>query len=546
MRQKNLAHGIAVGIIIALAGGLAVGLAGCENSAGSGGAGAAAGGTGQVYIGFARSGGAVRTVVPDEAELQALTIKVTFTGPGGTIEKTFDRQGGTVVLAAGSWRLTAKACGPDRLRAIAGETLQVKSGGTHNIAMTACIGIKSEADLSAALGAGGLPGIGHDTTSGKGDLLVLEKDITLNSAVTLSTAAPFTLVSEPGARRTLTRWSAASVIALPAGASLTLGGESGELIINNAGQPGGMFRKGGSLFGTAGFGDLVLGSSASIINAACSVTTSGEWAAAVQAVNESLALDGGYIIDIGTSSFSLPTSGDSANPRLRSGAVLALKGSGTINQQSGSSGDFLAIDSGVTLTLDGPTLSGNTTDGSVVFVAGGATFTLKNGIIRGGVSSTGGGGVFVSGTFSMSGGTITGNTASQGSGVMNGDGGVFNMSGGEISLNTSSLAEGAAVSTSGDFFMSGGTITRNESSGCSGVYVIFGGIFTMSGGTITNNTSTSLTAVGIGVHISSTGSFICNLPAPQSSISANTKPDGTEANVYGGEIIINGVPGTWW
>jgi hypothetical protein len=410
--------------------------------------------------------------------------------------------------------------------------------------MTACIGIRSEADLAAALSAGGVPGIGHDTASGKGDLLVLENDITLQSAITMSTVTPFTLVSGPGTSRTLTRGSAASVIALPAGASLTLGGESGELIINNAGLPGGMFRKGGGTPpGTASFGNLVFGRNASVINAACSVTTSGEWAAAVQAVNESL---GGCVIDV-AGSFYLPASGDPVNPNLESGADLTLKGSGTINQESGISGEVLIVNSGVTLTLDGPTLCGNATDGSVVHIASGGIFTLKNGIIRGGTSSIGGGGVFVYGTFFMSGGTITGNTAPQGSGVING--GVFYMSGGEISENTSSLAQGAAVSTSGDFFMSGGTITRNEGIGCSGVYVIYE-TFTMSGGTITNNTSTSPTADGVGVYISSGGSFICNLPVPQSSISGNTNAGGMEANVYvdgaGGEIIINGAPGTGW
>jgi hypothetical protein len=388
---------------------IAFSFAGCENPAGSG--------EGQVYVGFAKAGS--RTVVPDDTELKTLTIKVTFTGPGGTIEKTFDRQGGTVNLAAGSWRLTAKAYSAGRLRAMAEETVQVKSGRIHDISMTACIGIRSEADLAAALSVGGLPGIGHDIASG--DLMVLENDITTGPI----TAAP-----------------------------------------------------------------------------------------------------GNY----------------------------TLTGSGTINQQSGSSGNFLTVNSGVTLTLDGPTLHGSTTNGSVVRVEDGGTFALKNGIIRGGTGdgSSGGGGVMVYGTFFMSGGIITGNTASQGSGVMNRDGGTFYMSGGEISENTSPPSLGAVI-TMGDFFMSGGTITRNRGgssdTSCSGVFVL-DGTFTMSGGTITNNTSDSdsSAAGGVGVYIRG-GRFICDLPAAQSSVSGNTRAGGEAANVYnvagiGGEIIINGVPGT--
>jgi hypothetical protein len=425
--------------------------------------------------------------------------------------------------------------------------------------MTACIGIKSEAELAAALGAGGVSGIGHDTASGKGDLLVLENDFTLNNAVTVDTVTPFTLISGPGTSRTVTRGS--GTLILPAGASLTLGrdGESGGLIIDNAGRSGGMFRKGGALSGTVSSGSLAFGGNTSIINAACSLTASGGWAAAVQAVNESL---GACVIDIGTGNLDLPPSGETGNPELESGADLTLKGSGTISLSG--QGRLFTVNNSVTLTLDGPTLQGQSANtDSLVFVEGG-TFAMKDGSITGNQASSGGGVYAHNGSIAMSGGTISGNSATVGGGGVyitssvnftmsggfisnntGGEGGVvvvygtFNMSGGTISGNSATGSGGGVYVFRRGFTMSGGTITGNTASGNGGGVCISDATFTMSGGIIRENTSYN---GGGGVSVTNNSTFNLDRPASVSSFTLNTA-SGTGPNVFcdaNSTIKING------
>jgi hypothetical protein len=439
---------------VALIVALAFSFAGCENSAGSGGA--AAGGMGQVYIGLARSGGAARTVVPDEAELQSLTIKVTFTGPGGTIEKTFDRQGGTVSLAAGSWQLTAKAYNADRLRAIAEETLQVKSGGTYNIAMTACIGIKSQAELAAALGASGLPGIGHDTASGKGDLLVLESDITTG-----------TIDIAPGN------------YTLAGGRTITLSGQ-------------------GSLF---------------TVNSGVTLTLDGPALRGGASNNDSL-------VYVNSGTFAMKDGSITGNSATRGGGVYARNGS---------------------IAMSGGTISGNsaTDGGGGVYISGTVNFTMSGGFIS---DNTGGegGGVVVYGTFNMSGGTISGNSATgSGGGVYVFRGG-FTMSGGTISGNSTTDSGGGMYVFRGGFTMSGGTIKSNQAPNSGGgAAVDDDSTFTMSGGTITENTSYN---GGGGVSVTNSSTFNLNSPAGVSSITLNNI-SGTGSNVFcdaNSMIKING------
>jgi hypothetical protein len=143
-------------------------------------------------------------------------------------------------------------------------------------------------------------------------------------------------------------------------------------------------------------------------------------------------------------------------------------------------------------TMNGGTISGNSTDGSGggVWVDNGGSFTMSGGTISGN-SAIDGGGVQVIGSFTMSGGTITGNLAeSDGGGVLVIHGS-FTMNGGTISGNSARLGGGVDIGDGSRFTMSGGIISGNEVVSTSvfnglggGVYVWGSCRFVKTGGTI--------------------------------------------------------------
>ena len=165
--------------------------------------------------------------------------------------------------------------------------------------------------------------------------------------------------------------------------------------------------------------------------------------------------------------------------------------------------DYLFVKSGqyITLDLNGHTidrgLSEQEIDGYVISVAGNLTIKDSSGDnsgkITGGHNMGDGGGVYVinGGAFTLEGGTITGNTtANYGGGVYVNDG-EFTMSGGSMTGNSASCGGGVYVSiykSVATFTMSGGTIKDNNGENGGGVYV-FGGTFTMSDGMITGNSA---------------------------------------------------------
>jgi len=141
-----------------------------------------------------------------------------------------------------------------------------------------------------------------------------------------------------------------------------------------------------------------------------------------------------------------------------------------------------------------------------------------------------GGGVNVyGGIFTMRGGKISGNKAnSGGGGGVYTAGGKFEMNGGEISGNTAILGGGVFV----------GNIAANT--GCT---------FTMSGGTITGNTATSTSIGGGGIFVAGTSALVLSGSATKASISGNTAPITSLAQVYrlaGASISGSDTGGEGW
>jgi uncharacterized repeat protein (TIGR02543 family) len=206
-------------------------------------------GDGLAEVRIGPAGGNARTVRPGESELAGMLVKVTFSGHGKAIEKTFGSEGGKVRLTAGTWQLLSKAYIGGRLRGIADETVSLKPGSSHTIVLDTCIGIKNHDDFYVALG-NGINGIGHDDKT-KGDLLVLEADVELYNGINVDCDVPFTIIAEPGTTRTIKRANAAACINVTGtDASITLGREknSGLLIIDGNNINGELFKNtGGAL-----------------------------------------------------------------------------------------------------------------------------------------------------------------------------------------------------------------------------------------------------------------------------------------------------------
>ncbi len=186
---------------------------------------------------------------------------------------------------------------------------------------------------------------------------------------------------------------------------------------------------------------------------------------------------------------------------------------------------------GGTFTMNGGSITGNTTNGGVQVAGGkfymnggeitlntdgyggvyvnGGEFTMSGGKITQNISTHYSGGVYVkSGTFTMNeGGEITGNTGKNGGGVHVGSSGIFNMTGGKITGNTNSDANGGSgvylEAYGSTFNMNGGEITGNTNSaenGGGGVYVNHLSTFKMTNGKITGNTNSAADGGG-GVHV---------------------------------------------
>ena len=214
---------------LALLGGCDSGLGGFSDSGGSSsGSGSGSAGLPPIRIVGSSSGRAVqashgpeRTAVPAASE--NLKVSLTLTGgPGGPHTAEFGSEGGTMTVTPGTWTLTAEARSNGRLRAFqeqGPQTITINEGGTHSIAMKACIGVSTYQDLDAAL-----EGTLYTPDRTNGDLIVLENDITYDTAANAhltNVMGNATIIATLGQTRTIT--GAAFSIDGSVGASLTLG-----------------------------------------------------------------------------------------------------------------------------------------------------------------------------------------------------------------------------------------------------------------------------------------------------------------------------------
>jgi uncharacterized repeat protein (TIGR02543 family) len=274
------------------------------------------------------------------------------------------------------------------------------------------------------------------------------------------------------------------------------------------------------------------------------VADASDWADAINAANSASSL---YPIYIGANSFSVLASGGSNNPALANYAQIGITGSGTIRLETGAQGNLLNIPDYASVTLNGPTLEGHSTNNSSLVRVSGGAFTLQNGTIKNNHSNaylSGGVDVLSGGSFIMHNGSITNNTS--GSATVAGTGGgvavagSFTMNGGSITNNTTGDSwtptpgyGGGVHITSGSFTMNGGSIAGNTAYDGGGVFV--GGAFIMDGGSITNNTANN---TGGGVYVY--GNFTLDTPASTASVDGNSS-NNVAVGLYNG--IIDGTAG---
>jgi hypothetical protein len=272
--------------------------------------------------------------------------------------------------------------------------------------------------------------------SGDSVITLLKETITFTNTVNIANGKNITFTVQNGETYTIKRASSsmtAALFAVASGASLTLDGSGGGMIIDGA---------------DAG--------------AAALISVTGAFA-----MKDGVTLKGGK----------------KGGVAVNNGGEFTMSG-GEIsgNTAETTSGGGVYIESNGKFNMSDGTISGNTATvyGGGVYIESNGKFDMSGGEISGnGAVGFGGGGVYVAGgEFTMSGGTIGGNAAeSTGGGVCVKDSGEFTMSGGEINWNTATFGGGVYVSGS-EFTMSGGTIGGNTATSLgTGVH----GAFTKTG-----------------------------------------------------------------
>ncbi len=221
------------------------------------------------------------------------------------------------------------------------------------------------------------------------------------------------------------------------------------------------------------------------------------------AKNANITLSGTMTIDRAVTLYfydsTITKTGNGSLFKVASGGSLTLAGSGTLTRPSGT-GSGVTVNSGGKLVLNGVDITGFSTasgsNGGGVLLNG--EFVMNSGSITGCKSQAsgiigGGGAVWVgaSAKFTMNGGTISGNTSSGAGGAIYNNGN-FEMRGGKIEGNeVTSLAAATAwggaiynASQTSSVTISGGEITGNI--GLGGVHSR-NGLLTVTGGAIYRN-----------------------------------------------------------
>ncbi|GHV69150.1 hypothetical protein AGMMS49928_10530 [Spirochaetia bacterium] len=558
MKKRNVQNSLMpfmLGIVLALLGGCDSGLGGFSGAVGIG---DTSGGMGEIRIGPGGQGQSL-TALPT-TELDTMTYDVWLTGPSGPIDpQSFGPAGGSILLASGSWDITAKAYIMDgntrRLRGIAEDTITVSPGKTHTVKMKSCIGVTTAAELKDIFTPS--PNTTDDTlynryppdtTSGAGDLIVLEnKSISINEGnITATVAATgiisigevttgvprhVTIIAEPGTTQTLT----SAAFTVEDGASLTLGKTeyTGKLVFDGGGIDYGDLNGGYGAFALH-----ITGGSSLTINGNTEITNcknrNGKGGAITLAYDSSLTINGGEIY--ANENTESTTDKSFGGAIYVDGSTFVMNG-GTIRNNSAKNkggGVYIATITNpytASFTMNGGTIKDNSADveGGGVYVEeiGGrkATFTMETGsTISGNTAGGFGGGVWNNGEFIMLGGTISNNTVT--TDFRNG------IAGGGIYINSDS----SSIFT----MMTGSTVTGNKviSTESSGGSADGGGIWgvnlSINGGTISNNEASSDTgpASGGGIFVTTVGTSGGFGLSGGASISGNT------ASTNGGGVYV--------
>ncbi|MDR1576600.1 MAG: hypothetical protein LBS37_11390, partial [Treponema sp.] len=534
---------------------------------GGGQGGGAQGGIGTIRIGLglgsagsaagAAGGKSVRTAVPDAAELTGITFKVHLTGPGGTIDRDFGPQGGTIDVAAGSWDIIVKAYNSEpRLRGLAEQTISVAPGGSQTISVTAVIGVKSEADLMDVLDFFA-SGLYNDSDTSRENLIVVEQDFDITQFIHIGNPCKYTVIAEPGATRTIRRLSSSGYPAFinVGDGVLTLGraGETGKLLFDGQGiaSPGGagflQAHSNGSVIidgnteitrmqDSNGYTAILCENrvemrGGKITNCVSAAVFTDEKGGAVTVNGGQFTMSGGEI----SGNFVTATGAAGGGVLVKgTSSQFTLSGSGKISDNSASGrGGGVALIGNSQFIMSGGEISDNSSDGSGggVALGGYGNFSMSGGKISeneasasgGGVAVTDHGGFTLNGSAEISENTVTGAVGS-GGGVVLTDWGEFDMLGGEISGNTANGAGGgvylAAITGTNTgnrtFTMTGGIISGNTASTGAGGGVFLAGLgmnsdvvtFTMTGGEISGNTATMGNGGGVYIGVSSSSNNI--------------------------------------
>jgi hypothetical protein len=289
----------------------------------------------------------------------------------------------------------------------------------------------------------------QDAGSGGGGVITLLKTpVYIDETIMITGGNDITLASDMWKEQEI-HWGGlaggnmTSMIEVESGASLTLDGSGGELVIDGAG-----FSAAERLVKVAGAFTVKDGVTLKNSKGGGVYVNGGKFTMYGGEISGNTAYIGGGVSVSGGGEFTM--SGGEI-----SGNTAGQGGGGGVNVEGGI------------FTLSGGEISGNTAyvGGAVVVNGGGGTFTMIVGEISGNMAGYGGGGVFVNGgTFTLSGGAVSGNTAGHNGGGVVVIYGQLKMSGGEISGNTAEY--GAGVYTDGNFSMSRAAFVAQDNVVC--------------------------------------------------------------------------------
>ena len=357
--------------------------------------------------------------------------------------------------------------------------------------------------------------------------------------------------------------TANSASKLPTSATRTLGGGilldygyltmgAGSYITNNS-VDGSYYSGGGAVYcsGDNGSGSVTLsGGEVSGNTAHCSNTTAGYET-----------MGGGIYVDRGTF-----TMNDGLITNNKSGfggggvfvdavygpASFTMNGGTISNNTTGTSGGGIYFDQSVVSTINGGTITGNSSaNAGGLYLDLSDSFAMTGGTVSNNHATNGiGGGFTNNGSMNLTGGTITGNVSTDGgSGYAGYGGGIYNNnSTASIVLNGATISNNSATNYGGGIFndgatltVSGGAISGNTSGSGGGIYNTSGKLTVQGTGSITGNIAKASYGGGIYSDIKSVTFSGTGVAVKQNQAASPS----TQANWYQGwGVYMTGTPTT--